>query len=403
MSETEQLYGQEGIEASQGWSPMPLADAAPAVSEQDELDAALNKFAEARPDEKPVVERAFFDTQTGEPRPAKETVSAEDAARQLTNTRQIEADAEFEQRRQRTIEALDNVTRNLETQAQGETPAPAEAQPQPIETQEQPPQPQSRLGQLLQSDPELLSSVQELAQQVRTAAQQEAAQKMQQTEAALAAASQFAKENAQLAMAALFSEPELQGATVETLPAVIQTVASFNKQRAAELVGEVNHLKALAVASIQAQQGQAAHQQRQFQAWAKTQDDAFDQSIGSIIDIPPATLRTQATETMRAAGLTDADLYHQWQTNPLMRSAAGQIVMAKAAAFDHLMAQQKARKVEIAQRKVPPPVPPVVRPGVSEPAPDYSEASAIQGRFNLNPSKELGAALIAARRAARSR
>lgn len=61
MGDEEQKYGLEGIEASQGYSPMTLADAPP--QEDLAVDAAVENFVATRDDPAPIVEREFLDVQ----------------------------------------------------------------------------------------------------------------------------------------------------------------------------------------------------------------------------------------------------------------------------------------------------------------------------------------------------
>jgi hypothetical protein len=100
----EQKYGLEGNEASQGFTPMPLADSPP--QEDLALDASVENFVASRDDPAPIVEREFRDVQSGEKRPENETLRAEDAARNLSNVREAERRALDEQQNRDLADAL---------------------------------------------------------------------------------------------------------------------------------------------------------------------------------------------------------------------------------------------------------------------------------------------------------
>jgi hypothetical protein len=157
--ETEELLtGRAGEEARQGFTPMPLADAPP--QEDLTLDASVENFVATRDDPAPVVERAFFNVQTGEPRPSNETVSAQDAARNVANVREAERRALEEQQNRDLQEALDQLRAPepqpvaVDEQVTGRTEAQPEYQPQPESVQATDPQYDPDLVQALQ-DPKI--------------------------------------------------------------------------------------------------------------------------------------------------------------------------------------------------------------------------------------------------------
>jgi hypothetical protein len=84
----EQKYGLEGIEQSQGYSPMPMAtpDPDPEPALTDEQLAHFN-----RPAPPPPIERAYHDVRTHERRPDNEVLpSPERAAADLSEIREEE-------------------------------------------------------------------------------------------------------------------------------------------------------------------------------------------------------------------------------------------------------------------------------------------------------------------------
>jgi predicted transcriptional regulator len=76
-----------------------------------------------------------------------------------------------------------------------------------------------------------------------------------------------------------------------------------------------------------------------------------------------ALIGPMGVKNLESLGLSKQDILHNWQTNPLMRSAAGQQVLYE-------WASMKSQKAEAAKwsEKAARTVPPVQRPGVSRPA-----------------------------------
>lgn len=91
-------------------------------------------------------------------------------------------------------------------------------------------------------------------------------------------------------------------------------------------------------------------------------------------------------------GVSRQELFQALQTNPALRSAAFQSMMLDAAKYR--MAQREV------VNKVDRSVPPVQRPGVSQPRSDDGVTSALN-RFRAEPSVENAAKLLQARRANR--
>jgi hypothetical protein len=125
----EQKYGLEGNEASQGFTPMPLADSPP--QEDLALDASVENFVASRDDPAPIVGREFRDVQSGEKWPEYETLRAEDAARNLSNVREAERRALDEQQNRDLQEALDQLHAPVDEQLTGRTEAQPDFTPQP--------------------------------------------------------------------------------------------------------------------------------------------------------------------------------------------------------------------------------------------------------------------------------
>jgi hypothetical protein len=403
--QTEQKFGLEGIEQSQGYQPMGLADAPPA--EAADADQALTNLVESRPDPAPVVERQFIDVQSGEPMPANQTLSAEDAARNLARTRQAEADtlAEYERAaiageadRLRGEAAADlkaqwdahNVTEQQPTQS----PQP-DAQPQQTEQQ---PAGSSRLEQLLQSDPALLGEVQGYTQQVHVAAEQAIAQRTQAADAAVARAAQFAAWNANLAAQAILADiPELQNVNPAEIGTAIQTIARMNPQRAQVIVGKIKSLEQLALQSQNAQAAQTQAQRRQMAAWMTEQDQIFDAHFTKLLPgVDRKTVSQQAPQTLRDAGIDDATMRRLYNESDVFRSSSAQVLMAKAAAWDAYQ-KDKSDAAHALRNQRNNPLQHVVKPGTSNSfTRGYEEATRLPQQFSS--AKEASEWLTANRR-----
>jgi hypothetical protein len=157
-------------------------------------------------------------------------------------------------------------------------------------------------------------------------------------------------------------------------------------------------------AVTQQRQGQEAQQARinaQARAAARAeQDRAFEQLASQHIpgwDRNHGQIRQQARTTLEAAGLSQAEIHHLWNSDDTIdaHSSALQLILAKAASWD--MAQQKAQQARQAN------VPQVQKPGTYR-APDGGEQSVrdLQMRLNRASGREalrLATELTKARRA----
>jgi hypothetical protein len=364
-----QLFGLEGIEQSQGFVDMPLADA-PVEDSAADFEKAVNEFTENRPDPAPIVERQYIDVETRQPRPNNEVVDIHDAAKHLTAARNQEAEA-LEQQRRAAIAAEADALRGIQQpEATPAADAPAEAQPQPAEVQpqEQPqPQPQAQSdsvgqgpswGERLANDPEMLAAVSGWAQQVQGEVQQH-------TEAASNIAVNYIKQAANLAALALFSDTELAGVPAEGIEGALKMLSRTNPQRAEQLIGKIQHLQTLQAQAQVAAHEQAQVRQRQLQAWGLEQDRIFDAVLPKMLPgVDIAKVKAQAPETLRNAGIDDATMRRLWNESDVFRSSAAQVLLSKAAAWDAYQADLTAARAALNHHRNNP-VPNVQKPGVS--------------------------------------
>src|SRR5262249_49282561 len=161
--------------------------------------------------------------------------------------------------------------------------------------------------------------------------------------------------------------PELHGIAPEQLPAAMRVLQQTNPQRHAEAVQQLHRADAIGKRAIAAQQQQAQAQQAQLQQWVQQQDRIFEQSVKNE---SPETRKAVESNVLKIAsevyGVSGEELVHAWRTQPLMRSAAFQRMIYDAVKYN--VAQQSASE------KLHTPVPPVQRPGVSQPRMSSNDA-----------------------------
>jgi hypothetical protein len=397
-----EYYGKEAVERGQGYEPMrsanPIKQPDTEPIESSAISEALRRDQEA-PQEiaapTPINYLEQGGEKGGQPMPDNQTVSAEQAAQDLSRWRdsvgeQIEA-AETQQIR----DAIDQLRAGDQQQPQvpaepvaldKQIPAAPEAQAQPVA--------EDPVAKAL-ADPAVLNAVQTEVQRHTAAAEQ----------ARVNYESAMAQNAAAAAYSLIASFPELQGVRPDQIPTAIAVVQKQNPQRADQMVRHIDqvgrlveqHQKAQA-AQVQAYQ-EAAHQQFQraatdadanYNDWAKEHLSA-DQS---------SEIREEALAMLKDYGLSEKDVAWHWQNNSLFRSFPAQRLMADAARW---RLSQKALK----SKAVPPPVPQVVRPGSPTERASASEYEyrALNEKLNRSTrqSDQLRAAaeLVAARRARR--
>ena len=226
-------FGIRGIEKAAGYTEMPLADAPP----QEDLapDAAVENFIATRDDPAPIVERAFFDVTTREKRPETEVVSAEDAARNLANTRAAERQAVAEQQDRDLAEALDQLRGQEQQPVAADEQSAGRTEPQQPDWEVQAERDHATYQQAtaeidknieaLLSDPNIRSRLEHEFGQVRAEVDQAKGQYQQAT-------AQLAQE-ALATMAALV--PEIQGITPDQARGALALMAKQDPQRVAAL------------------------------------------------------------------------------------------------------------------------------------------------------------------------
>ena len=335
----------------------------------------------------------YLDVQSGVKKAPAETISPEQAAHDLGNFRRTLAEQELDAAEKAAVQQLDVDVMAAEVQAAVDKPPPSEApQPQPQEQpQQQQPEPALE-GDNIWQDPRVIAGVTEYTNQVAGA--------FQQAEAKFAADLQA---NAAAATASIFAAvPELQGLqTTEQLQTALAVIERQNPERGQQIRAHIANISQLAAKSqeFQQQQVQAQVQQyrQQFDHVAKQADDAYDKWISQ--QEPDAGRRQEIAATahqmLRDSGLSDQDVAYHWQTSPILRSFAGQQILADAARYR--MSRQGVKT------KMQNPVPIVQRPGSPAsiaPDADY-QVGKLSAELDRVKSAKAGAALLSARRARR--
>jgi hypothetical protein len=388
----EQLYGREGIEADSGYIPIPES----VLAKPDEIEhaEAIQKWSDDRAQEasaRPTVDRNYIRTDgpdVGEKYPEAGTVSAERAAKDLSDIREAEAAfAELERNELLGVE-IDLARLNAQpVTPQAEMPPEAQQPQTPLVSELQQPQNapadngDDEVIRVLQQNPKVLSAL-----------QQQRAADVAKVDTAINSAAQWALQNATMATAALLNRSELKNIPPSQLPGAIAALAQSNPDVAAEIQSQINQVQTL---TQQYQEAQRVAQQRaaiQFQAFGAAQDDAFDKSMASESPETVGAIKQAAHKMLNEAGLSDQEILYHWNTNPVMRSAFGQQILADAARF---------RMLKAGIKPAPKPVPNVVKPGSSVDRPDASDRDsfALENRFRGPLSAKQAAELVIGRRA----
>jgi len=345
-------YGVRGVERGLGYEPMrphnPVKEAEADTLEnaQEAADLINQRRGSAERPVDPVQYLHQGGEDSGKPMPANETVSAEQAAFDLSNYRRGIGD-QLEQLESLQVQQAIDQLRN----------------PQPVEQQQQITQPEGQPEQQQQAgDDEVARALQN--PKVLAAVQDYVGQANAQANAAAQYYVQATQQNASAAAAALLhSYPELQGLTDPAqLQVAIGVVAKSNPQRAQAMVGHVEAVRRVLGEWQQAAGAQqAAYQQvaqQEFSRWGSFQDSEFDSwAAKECSESELKAIQQEAREMLKQEwGATDQQLAQAWASNPNLRSLPAQKMIYEAAK------KRRARK-SIAS-KLQKPVPGVVqRPG----------------------------------------
>jgi hypothetical protein len=371
---------------------VPAEDKAVYTPDIDGIDAAAVELDEARKREAAkaprVVEadeptpRKYYRMEngqfTGEESPDNETLSLKRASDDLTRVRAEEQAAIDSHTDVRVAEVTDAVRGIVQEQQPSQPELTPEAQ------QQQQAQTEQAEFERALNNPRLRASL------------EAEVNKLEQSRAAYSAAATQAFE---LSAAATFAQfPELNGVTQQTLQPVLHAVAQNNPARAQAIVSALQGTERLHQQSQQAQAAQAEIAQARQAVWIKSENDKFDSwaNANESKETMDEVLREGRRVLQETYGISPQGLGQMLQQNPGLRSAEAQRMI-----YDSIKLRLAREKIS-AKRA---PAPPVMRPGVSRDAPNYSDentASALKA-FTKNPDPKTAANYLNARRAAAKR
>jgi hypothetical protein len=363
--------------------------------DEDGLKRAAREVTEKRAEEKPVVERTYLDVNTGEKMPDNQTLSLDRAATDLERQRGFE---------QQERENVANAVTALETDAARAgvdlaTFAQQQLQQQQAQAQTIQPQPVdpgvppevAELQAELERSPKLRQALEQDIGRI-----QQAHQAAEQTKQQYAAATQEAHAFAIQSMMASF--PEFNGlSNPQQISAALQVLQQTNPQRHAAAVQHLARVDQLGKAHAAAQQQRQQQQAAQVRDWAIAQDRAMDDYLAK--NESPEVVRSvkdNLGKVLATYGIDPREFGQVVSQVPMFRSAQVQRML-----FD--LCKTHVLRDEVAQKKVVP-VPPVQRPGTSQPRASHSDAEIAAAReaFTKNPNPQAAAAYLMAKRSARS-
>ena len=393
----EQLYGIEGIEHDQGYSPMP--EAAPEPAPDIERDMAIKDFVDNREQqERPAIQRQYVrQDDDSKPQPDNRTITPERAAKDLAENREAEAAvAEIERSLQLAAE-IDAARRYGEGQSvraqEAQQPGAEQPAPEVMEPQQQP------IDNGIDPDvaaafrnPKVLAVLEQHHLENTAKVESAVSAATAKADYAVNQATAYAQNNAALAVAAIIARPELQGVPPGQYAGALQALKVSNPTAYADIERQITNTQAVIQ---QANQALGQQQQRQavaFHEWGKANDDAFDRSMASESPETIGAIKQTSLQMLRDGGLSDLEIAHHWNSNPIMRSALGQQVLADAARW---------RMAKAGIKPAPKPVPQVARPGSSMDRPDAANRDSfdLENRYRGPLSAKQAAELVIGRRA----
>jgi hypothetical protein len=354
------------------------------ASDSDAVRAASEDLQALRAENKiPVAEAEAIDRscrwlggdKVGEKLDPKYVLTPEKASDDLKAVREADAEAVKQELTAQDVDAVRDAYNQAQQPPQPEPAQTAEAQPQ---------QPADGV------DPEIAQALQN--PKIRAALEAE----VSAAEQARVAYQQGALNAARISAPSMLSQwPELAQLSAEQLPHALAAIKAVDPAKATAIETQFNRTSQLWQAARQAEAAQQQIQAQQVKAWAAEQDKIFEREVAS--KETPARMQeitNNVVELAQEYGVSKDELIAAWQSQPILKSAAFQRMMVDAAKYR--MAQKAVPE------KISRPVPPVQRPGTSQPRDDGDVSGAMRA-FNANPSPQSAAKLLMARRAANRR
>lgn len=378
MTELNGHFGREALEIEHGYTPLST------LKEPDELPVV--EAVEPVHDKPAVVERQAINPDDGKPLDDKVSLTIDEAAQSLASQRNQEAAVAAIEGMAQDREAIDAAR----AEVIGEQPAETA---DPKADQEAAPEEAPAVDGL---DPELAKALQH--PQVRQAIEQH----FQQAEEARITYVNATAEAVQMATAGFLAlYPELNGMTQAQAQGALALMRQQNPQRFNEITAHLQRVDQIRGQHQQAAAVEAQRAQQRFGQWAVEQDRAFETALKGVNQEERGKITQEVLETAQEYGVDRQTFMHLYATNPVVRAAPFQRMMADAARYR--MAKRSAAESKGPERVVPP----VVRPGAAGAHVSAVErsarasVSAADRDFEANPTAKNAARALAARRAAR--
>jgi hypothetical protein len=387
----------KGDRPSDAFKPMEMATPEPPKEDTfsdsvDDLKAAAAELQERRQQNRAApTPRIYQDLKTREPRPPTETRKLSEAATDLKDLRNAEADLAIAHSNQDLAQKIDQFRAERDAQevlaehyAKQQPEAPT---PQPESAPETAPadgvHPDIRAAL---TNPVVREALNQVVQQSEGA--------RQQSEAARAQYVGAVQQLGNATWASIVAQfPEMQQGSPQQ---VLEQMRMQNPQRFAEIVGHLSKVQQIGQHWQQLQAQQQQQQAREFSQFSAQADAEYD----SYVATRPAAERKQVMDNLegmfRAYGIDKQEFVKLYQSSPLLRSGAAQIMFHDLAVFH-------AAKQAASQRAAAP-VPKVVRPGEAYDRPS-GEAAVVTEKmrqFAADPNPRNAAKALAARRRAAS-
>jgi hypothetical protein len=336
---SEPLTGRQADNAAGGFKEMP-ANTAPERKEKEiTTREAAAELAASRGETTSEPDPVFYSNGKGGRAPANEAISLERAQQDRAAWIKAQSDnAEVESMLQ-----FDNAV-SQHHQDEGLDPATAQV-PEPNTPQ-------------LDSEPTVDGLHPEVAKaiklpQVRQHLEAEQA-KVAQAESQYAAATKRSYTAGLATIAVAF--PEFQNRTADQIIATMRQMEHANPQRYAQALNALNKMADTEKALIANEQRQQHAQRQQFEHHARTEDAKFERMVPRTPQ-QKAAVGKELVAYAAELGISQNQLAHALQTNPVLRTAAFQKVISDA------VEARLAKKAVAAYRNKAAPVPHVAKPG----------------------------------------
>jgi hypothetical protein len=381
------LTGKQSIEASQGWSEMPLANDIRKQADEPidgaEVSEALRSTQAQVAEPIPVQYLEQRGERTGQPMDERLSVSPEQAAHDLNHFRDQTALMETGREVLEIQKAVDELRQSDAPELPNDVAATPEAQPQA-------PAGDDEVVKLLQSSPKLLDLINKELGQHSAQADQIAQRYINAT--AVNAQSAYAN------MVASF--PEIANVPADRLGTALQVLAQSNPEKAQAITRHVETVTKLTQeaqrAQVAAHLAQQQEARRQFDVAATNADrDLEAHALSQVSADQYHQIQNEARSMMHDYGINEQELTWHWQNNPGFRSLPVQKMMMDAARWRLSQRGLKEKVVKTA--------PPVVRPGspLERGSDQDYQLDRLNAKLNSSGSVKDAAALLIARRGRR--